>query len=122
IVTLKNLTPEDAVSILTPYGKLPGGLIGVKGSPVLVIRDYSENVKRMMEILERVDVALPVDIETVVIPIKYALAGEIANVLSGLGASTGSGISGGAGSAGGFTSGGGLGTAGGFQGGGIGQQ
>jgi general secretion pathway protein D len=107
IITLKNLTPEDAVSILTPYAKLPGGLIGVKGSPVLVIRDYSENVKRMMEILERVDVALPIEIETVVIPIKYALAGEIAGVLSGLGASTGSGISGGAGGAGGFTSGGG---------------
>ncbi len=124
IVTLKNLTPEDAVSILTPYGKLPGGLIGVKGSPVLVIRDYSENVKRMMEILERVDVALPIEIETVVIPIKYALAGEIAGVLSGLGASTGSGISGGAGGGGvgGFTGGGGLGTAGGFQGGGIGNQ
>src|SRR5436189_925339 len=34
IITLKNLTPEDAVSILTPYAKLPGGLIGVKGSPV----------------------------------------------------------------------------------------
>ena len=107
IITLKNLMPEDAVSILTPYAKLPGGLIGVKGSPVLVIRDYSENVKRMMEILERVDVALPVEIETVVIPIKYALAGEIASVLSGLGASTGSGISGGAATAGGFTGGGG---------------
>jgi general secretion pathway protein D len=119
IITLKNLAPEDAVSILTPYAKLPGGLIGVKGSPVLVIRDYSENVKRMMEILERVDVALPIEIETVVIPIKYALAGEIAGVLSGLGASTGSGISGGAsgGGAGGFTGGGGLGSAGGFQGG-----
>ena len=107
IITLKNLTPEDAVSILTPYAKLPGGLIGVKGSPVLVIRDYSENVKRMMEILERVDVVIPIDIETVVIPIKYALAGEIAGVLSGLGASTGSGISGGGGGASGFTSGGG---------------
>jgi general secretion pathway protein D len=107
IITLKNLTPEDAVSILTPYAKLPGGLIGVKGSPVLVVRDYSENVKRMMEILDRVDVALPIEIETVVIPIKYALAGEIAGVLSGLGASTGSGISGGGGGAGGFTSGGG---------------
>ncbi len=119
IITLKNLTPEDAVSILTPYAKLPGGLIGVKGSPVLVLRDYAENVKRMMEILERVDVALPLEIETVVIPIKYALAGEIASVLSGLGASTGSGISGGAATAGGFTSGGG-GTLGGQFGGSTG--
>ena len=26
-------------------------IIGVKGSPVLVLRDYSENVKRMLEML-----------------------------------------------------------------------
>ncbi len=86
IVVLKNLTPEDASSILTPYAKLPNSIVGVRGSPVVVLRDYSENVKRMMEILEKVDVALPMDIDTVVIPIKYALAGDIANVLSGLSA------------------------------------
>jgi general secretion pathway protein D len=100
IVTLNHLTPEDALTILQPYTKLQGGLIGVKGSPTLVIRDYAENVKRMLEILAKVDVALPVTIETVVIPIKYATAGEIAGVLSGLGATTGSGISGGASSGG----------------------
>lgn len=113
IVNLKNLTPEDAISILGPYSKLPQSILGVKGSPTLVIRDYAENVKRMLEILERVDVALPVDIEQVVIPIKYALAGEIAGVLSGLGASTGSGISGGASSAAGFSGAGSFGGGGG---------
>jgi len=112
IVQLKNLLPEEATSIIQPFAKLPNSIIAVKGSPVLVLRDYSENVKRMMEILEKVDVEMPLDIETVVIPIKYALAGEIAGVLSGLGATTGSGIAGGAGSAG-------LG-GGGFAGGGIG--
>jgi general secretion pathway protein D len=119
IVTLNHLTPEDALSILGPYTKLPQGLLGVKGSPTLVIRDYAENVKRMLEILAKVDVALPVTIETVVIPIKYATAGEIAGVLSGLGATTGSGISGGAGAAGGF-SGGFSGGVGGLGGGGVG--
>jgi general secretion pathway protein D len=117
IVTLNHLTPEDALSILGPYTKLPQGLLGVKGSPTLVIRDYAENVKRMLEILAKVDVALPVTIETVVIPIKYATAGEIAGVLSGLGATTGSGISGGAGAAGGFS---GVGGVGGLGGGGVG--
>ena len=116
IVTLNHLTPEDALSILGPYTKLPQGLLGVKGSPVLVIRDYAENVKRMLEILAKVDVALPVTIETVVIPIKYATAGEIAGVLSGLGATTGSGISGGAGAGGGGFSGSGFGGGGGASG------
>jgi general secretion pathway protein D len=114
IYILKNLTPEDANSILTPYAKLPNSIVGVRGSPVLVLRDYAENVQRMLEILEKVDVALPMDIETVVIPIRYALAGEIAGVLSGLGASTGSGLAGGGASGGGFSggTGGGLGTSG----------
>ena len=119
IVTLNHLTPEDALSILQPYTKLPQGLLGVKGSPTLVIRDYAENVKRMLEILAKVDIALPVTIETVVIPIKYATAGEIAGVLSGLGATTGSGISGGAGAGGGGFGGSGFG-GGGFGGGGGG--
>ncbi len=127
IVTLKNLLPEEATSILQPFAKLPNSIVGVKGSPVLVLRDYSENVKRMLEILERVDVAMPLDIETVVIPIKYALAGEIAGVLSGLGATTsgsfgtsaGGGGLGTAGGAGGFGAGG-IGGAGGLNRGGIG--
>ena len=117
IVTLKNLMPEEATSILQPFAKLPNSIVGVRGSPVLVLRDYSENVKRMLEILERVDVEMPLDIDTVVIPIKYALAGEIAGVLSGLGASTsGSFGTSAAGGAGGFGAGG----AGGFGAGGIG--
>ncbi len=130
IVTLKNLLPEEATSILQPFAKLPNSIIGVKGSPVLVLRDYSENVKRMLEMLEKVDVAMPLDIETVVIPIKYALAGEIAGVLSGLGETTGSGLSGGGagggagfggGGAGGFGGGaGGFGGGGGLNRGGIG--
>ena len=112
IVQLTHMLPEEATSIIQPFANLPNSIIAVKGSPVLVLRDYSENVKRMLEILEKVDVEMPLDIETVVIPIKYALAGEIAGVLSGLGATTGSGIAGGA-------AGGGLG-GGGFAGGGIG--
>ena len=122
IVQLKNLLPEEATGILTPFAKLPNSIIGVKGSPVLILRDYSENVKRMLEILERVDVALPSDIEMVVIPIKYAMAGEISGVLSGLSAggsssSFGSSGSGGGGFGGG---GGGFGAGGGSFGGGLG--
>jgi general secretion pathway protein D len=128
IVTLKNLLPEEATSILQPFAKLPNSIIGVRGSPVLVLRDAAVNVQRMLEILERVDVEMPLDIDTVVIPIKYALAGEIAGVLSGLGATTsGSFGTSAAGGAGGFGAGGvggfgagGIGGAGGLNRGGVG--
>ena len=55
IVKLKSLAAEDAVSILVPYAKLPSSIIVVRGSDVLVLRDYSANVRRMMEVLERVE-------------------------------------------------------------------
>lgn len=55
IFQLKTLAPEDAVSILAPYAKLPNSILGVKGSPVMILRDYSANVRRMMEVLEKVE-------------------------------------------------------------------
>lgn len=120
IVQLKNLSPEEATAMMQPFAKLNPAIVGLKGSPFLVIRDYAENVKRMLEILEKVDVAVPLEIDTVVIPIKYALAGEIASVLSGLGASTSSGF-GSSGASSGLGGGSGFGGAGGTLGGGGGR-
>jgi len=123
IVTLKNLAPEEATSLLQPFANLPNSIVALKGSPVLILRDYSENVKRMIEVLEKVDIYVPPEIETVVIPIKYALAGEIASVLSGLGAASGGSFgtaAGGGGFGGGGFGGGGLGGFGGGLGGGLG--
>ena len=121
IVQLKNLSPEEATAMMQPFAKLPTSIVGLKGSPFLIVRDYAENVKRMLEILEKVDVAVPLEIDTVVIPIKYALAGEIASVLSGLGASTSSGFGSSGASSGGLGGGGsGFGGAGGSLGGGLG--
>ncbi|HMJ90914.1 MAG TPA: secretin N-terminal domain-containing protein [Candidatus Acidoferrum sp.] len=116
IVHLKNITGDEAQGIISPFTQLQGSVIAVKGSPILILRDYSENVKRMLEILEKVDVTLPSQIEMVVIPIKYALANDVASVLSGLSAG-GSTVS--FGSSGGALGGGGLG-GGGLGGGGLG--
>ena len=94
-----------------------------------MLRDYAENVKRMVEIIERVDVMPILEFEPVVIPIKYALAGDISQVLSSLtegggsattvgsSGSTGRGLSGGL-SGGGMNRGGmgGMGGAGGMGG------
>jgi type II secretory pathway component GspD/PulD (secretin) len=68
---------------------------------MLVLRDYAENVKRMLELVAQVDVAVPSEYVSEVIPIKYAKATEIAGALnslsSGGGATTvGSGGGGGA--------------------------
>ncbi len=124
IVQLKAITPEEVTGIIQPFANLQNSIIAVKGSPVLILRDYAENVKRMLEIIEKVDILYDTTIENVVIPIKYALANDVANVLSGLtagGSTVSFGSSGGAGG-GGFAGGGmgGMGTMGGMGAGGMG--
>jgi general secretion pathway protein D len=52
---LKYFSYEDAVSLITPFAKLPNSIMAVKGSGVLVLRDYSSNVRKMMDMLERLE-------------------------------------------------------------------
>ena len=130
IVQLKNAVPTEVQQALTPFSKMPNSILAINSTSMLVLRDYAENVKRMLELLEQIDVITPREFESIVIPIKYALAADIATVLGGLTAGGGSAItvggqqpgrtsisSGGGGFGGSGFGGGGL---GGFGGGGYG--
>ena len=55
VVKLKNVPPEQAVLITQPFAKLPNSIVGVKGEQILILRDYSANVKRMLKVLEEVE-------------------------------------------------------------------
>jgi len=130
VVQLSNAVPAEVAQVLAQFAKTANSILPIPSTGMLVIRDYAENVKRMMEIIQKIDVVPQQDFVDVVIPIKYALAGDIAQVLSTLTAGGGggattvgrattrSGLSTGGG--GGFGGGaGGLGGAGGFGGGGM---
>jgi type II secretory pathway component GspD/PulD (secretin) len=58
VYPLKHIYPEHATSVCQPFCKLPNSVIGIKGAPVIILRDYSSNVRRMCEVLEKVDVPL----------------------------------------------------------------
>jgi general secretion pathway protein D len=129
IVQLSNAVPRDVAQALQPFAKLPNSILGIDSAGILILRDYAENVKRMMEVLAKIDVVPVQEFEPVVIPIKYALAGDIAEVIGSLTSSGGGATTVGrqqtrAGlSTGGFGGGtGGLGGAGGFGGAQPGQQ
>ena len=113
IVQLKYADPAEVLQVVQPFAQLPNSIVAVKSSQILVLRDYAENIKRMLELIEKVDVMVPLQYEPVVIPIKYALATDIQSVISGLSAggggmtvgssgSSGRGLSGGGGSMGGM--------------------
>jgi general secretion pathway protein D len=84
VVQLKNATPNDILPILQPFSKAPNSILTIPSTQMIVLRDYAENVKRMVEMIEKVDVVPQQEFESVVIPIKYALAGDIAQVLGSL--------------------------------------
>lgn len=122
IIQLKYASAQDVTQALMPFSKTPNSIIVIPSTQTVILRDYAENVKRMMEVLEKIDVSSPMEVKPEVIPIKYALASDIANALSSL-----SGGGGGTVSVGSHQTGGGLGAShfggaggGGFGGGGIG--
>jgi general secretion pathway protein D len=84
IVQLKNVKPSLMVPIIQPFAKSPNAILPIDDNYILVLRDNAENVKRMMEMIAAVDVVVPAEYISKVIPIKYAMADDIASVLNSL--------------------------------------
>ena len=91
VVQTTYVKPTELVPVLTPFASagLAGGILPIDSSQIVVLRDYSENVKRMLEMIKKIDVSVPSEFVSEVIPIKYALASDIASALNSL--STGGG-------------------------------
>ncbi len=138
VAQLKYVKPSLMIPFIQPFAKLPSGLLGIDDNGILVMRDYAENIKRMLEMIDQIDVSVPTEYISEVIPIRYAKVDEIASALNSLGGSGGgatvsigqsagsgqiSGFgsrSGGMSSMGGSLGGGGYQGSGGLGGGGIG--
>jgi general secretion pathway protein D len=85
---------------LQPFMKIPNAILPIDSSQILVLRDYTENVKRMLELIKEIDVAIPSEYVSEVIPIKYAQASEIAGALNSLSSGGGGTTMGGGGTTG----------------------
>lgn len=118
VAKFEYIDPESLNTLLSQFASASGKNIIIPNTQNIVLRDFSENVKRMLEVMRKVDVDTPRDYDPVVIPMRYALASDIANVLSSL--SQGGGGGGVSIGAGGGRGGGGGGRGGGLGGGGIG--
>jgi len=94
IVHLNYVKPSVMQGILAPIAKLPTAIQALDDNGILILRDNAENVKRMMEMIAQVDVnGSASEIVSEVVPIKYALAADIANALSSLGGSSANTVS-----------------------------
>lgn len=91
VVQLAYTKPSEMVQVLQPFASaIPNPILPIDSSQILVLRDYSENVKRMLEMIEKIDVSVPSEFISEVIPIKYAKATEIASALNSLSSGGGS--------------------------------
>jgi general secretion pathway protein D len=95
VIQLTNAKPSELVPVLTPFVKIPNAILPLDANMLLVLRDYAENVKRMLELVKQIDVAVPSEFVQEVIAIKYAQASEIASALNSLSSGGGGGTSGG---------------------------
>ncbi len=105
VVQLRHVKVSEAIPALQPFAKIPNSVLAIESVNMIVLRDFTENVKRMLEMIERIDVAVESDYVSEVIPIKFALAGEIASALNSLSTGGGSTTVGGSSSSGGLSSG-----------------
>jgi general secretion pathway protein D len=85
IVQLKYIKPSEMIPIIQPFAKLANSILAIDSNGILVLRDNAENVKRMLEMIDQVDVSVPAEYISEVIPIRYAMAEDIANALNSLG-------------------------------------
>jgi general secretion pathway protein D len=90
IVQLKYIKPSEMAPVLQQFANIPNGVFPIDSNGILIIRDYAENVKRMLEFISKVDVVVPEAFVSEVIPIKYAMVDDIANALNSLGGSSSS--------------------------------
>jgi general secretion pathway protein D len=94
VVNLKTAKPSEVAQVLTQFSKTPAGVTAIDSNNTLVLRDYASNVKRMMELIEKIDVIPEKDFTLEVIPIRYGKVGDIFATMSALISGGGGGASG----------------------------
>ena len=85
ITQLNYVKPSLMVPLIQPFAKLANSIFPIDANGILVIRDNAENVKRMLEMIEQIDVSVPAEYVSEVIPIRYAKVDDIASALNALG-------------------------------------
>lgn len=54
-VHLQRLKPSETVPVLTGFSKLPNSILPIDSQQVLLLRDYSSNIRQQLKLLEELD-------------------------------------------------------------------
>lgn len=80
IVTIENGTANELVPLLRPLMAPTSQLSAYAPANSLIITDYAQNIRRLLAIIAQID--QPVNAEVTVIPLKYASAVDLADLVS----------------------------------------
>ena len=83
IVPVRFANVNDLSALMRPLVSTRGNLIAHRETNILVITDAASNVRRLLDIVRLVDVEVAIE-ELQIIPIRYADAGDLANILNQL--------------------------------------
>lgn len=114
VIKVQHVNVTEAAETLKQFAKNQNGILALETTKTLILRDYAINVKRMLEVLKKIDVEVEQEYVFEVIPIKFGKVDELYQTLQSVISGGGGGASFGAGRSGGMGSGGGMG--GGFGG------
>jgi general secretion pathway protein D len=84
VVPLKVVPPSEVAAVFSSFSKTPGGIIPIDASMILVLRDYASNIKRMMELIEQIDVQPESAYVLEVVPIKYGKVSDFFYTMNSL--------------------------------------
>jgi general secretion pathway protein D len=97
IVKLKYAAPEEVAQAMAPLTKNPSGVVAIPSAQTIILRDLSSVVKRMLEVIAKIDTQVEQTYSLEVIPIKYGKVTDIYETMNSLISSSGGGGGGGAG-------------------------
>ena len=55
VIKLKNLDPNEAVAVLQPFAKMNNSILSIPSAEMLILRDYSVNVRRMIQVINKME-------------------------------------------------------------------
>lgn len=82
IAPLQHVSATQLVPVLRPLMAPTSQLSAYEPANVLILTDYADNVRRMLRILDKLD--LPASAEVIVVPLKHASALDLGDVITRL--------------------------------------
>lgn len=65
IVELRHRRPSSVLPVLQPFARMPNSIVSSDENNLLILRDYSVNVRRMLQVLDRLEQTEPGDVEPI---------------------------------------------------------